>query len=107
MKWRSASEQPLNTKTITKDEKGFNEYTWYGNLAWIDGSQRKWDCQHVNKCDVLIDTPVGMYEYNTDYPEPGFPYRYVFIDELLQFIDVYDVKVRGPFELCNCPKDNE
>ncbi len=80
-------------------------YVWLdGKLKWIDGATRKWDCPHVSKCDVLVDTPEGMYEWNTDRSEPELPYRYVYLDELLNFIE-YDVPPRPPFEYCKCPAD--
>ncbi len=79
------------------------KYEWLdGKLKWIDGSTRKWDCIHVSKCDVLIDTPEGMYEWNTDRNEPELPYRYVFLHELSYFLNL-DTDVRPPFEYCKCP----
>ena len=83
------------------------KYEWpNGKLVWIDGSKRQWDCTHVSKVDVLVDTPEGMYDWNTDYEEPKLPYQYVFIDELLQFLEV-DVRTRSQFEDCKCPRKKD
>ena len=85
------------------------EYFWAdGKLKWIDGAIREWNCIHVSKCDVLVDTPDGMYDWNTDYEEPKLPYRYVYLEELFEFLSIRItdplMKTRGPFELCNCLK---
>lgn len=78
------------------------EYSWpNGKLKWIDGSKRKWNCKHVSKVDILVDSPDGLYDWNTDYEEPQLPYRYVFLDELFQFLET-DIRTRPHFEDCEC-----
>lgn len=81
-------------------------YEWPdGQLKWINGSERKWDCVHVSKAYVLVDTPNGLHEWNTDRQEPPSPYRYVYLSELFSFLGVKE-NVRGPMPECECKKQD-
>lgn len=57
--------------------------TGAGKSKWIRGSDRIWDCPHVNKCYVLLDDGEYVTEYSTDWPEPLGEYQYVFIKDVL------------------------
>ena len=45
---------------------------------WIKGSEKKWNCERVNKCLVILDNGESVYLYYTDWPEPEGEYRYFF-----------------------------
>jgi hypothetical protein len=55
---------------------------WIYIAHWIDGKTTKWNCEHIFKEEVLIDTNGILYEWNTDYDEPKNDYRYISLKEL-------------------------
>lgn len=67
-------------------------------MKWVLGSDKKWDCEHVNKCDILLDHNDELIQYNTDWPEPKLPYRYVFL------IDLYPELTKRSYKACGCLK---
>jgi len=53
-------------------------------IKWINKRDKKWNCEHVNKNDVLIEKDGELFFYLTDYPEPTGEYKYVFVSDLLE-----------------------
>lgn len=72
-------------------------------MKWINGYERKWDCEHVNKCDVLMEWKDNIFIYCTDYPELDGNYRYIFMNDLL---DGYIKNNRDPMP-CDCKREIE
>lgn len=65
-------------------------------MKWIIGSEKQWNCEHVNKCWVLLDQNGQITEYCTDYPEPNGYYRYIFAK------DIFPEYPSRPYIPCNC-----
>lgn len=74
-------------------------------MEWIDGSIKKWNCEHVNKCWVLVVTPEEISEYLTDWPEPDQPYFYVFLTDISRETNI-PLSSRDYIK-CDCKKDDE
>jgi hypothetical protein len=66
-------------------------------VKWINGSERKWACEHVNKCVVWISQDGCCFQYSTDWPEPEGEYEYFFHSDLYG-------SGRAPIP-CDCKKE--
>lgn len=69
-------------------------------MNWINGKEKKWSCEHVNKCDVLVEQDNELFIYCTDYSELKGDYKYIFMNDLL---DDYCKNNRG-YIACDCKK---
>lgn len=67
-------------------------------MKWINKKDKKWNCEHVNKNDILMEKNGDLFTYNTDWPEPEDHYKYVFLNDLFED---YDIKFRD-YIRCNC-----
>jgi hypothetical protein len=80
-------------------------------MRWIQSSERKWDCPHVNKCDLLVERDGELFLWNTDLPDPkdcidkeNAEYKYVFLIDLLQDFTISTGRTYIP---CSCKEDRE
>lgn len=71
-------------------------------MAWIKKSDKKWNCEHVNKVNLLLDDGNDLIHYNTDYPEPVSDYKYVYMNDY-----EYEISKNGRDPIpCECKPDS-